>query len=699
MLAFRVPSPRTARVLSPETLAADFGPENPRARQAIQAIRDSGVAEATEAYYSLILDCLTARATRSSLMPTPSRAIAEPLFRRFCEYGIPHQSADLLKNLYLALFPRSARHRLGEYYTPDWLAEKLLEGTLGDDLGDPSKRVLDPACGSGTFLVLVIKHIRRHVGSGDVSPRKALDLILRNVVGFDVHPLAVRAARANYLLSLGELLQLSREPIDVPVYEADSVAHSVDLPGFDYVIGNPPWVNWQDLAEPYRRETMPLWEQYGLFPKRQTAIQTILGAAKYDLSMLMTYVAADRYLRTNGKLGFIVSQALFKTAAAGQGFRRFQLPDGTPLGVHRVEDFVKLRPFDFTANRTAMLILEKGRETEYPVAYRYHSPGQQRCWSARPISDPTSPWMAARPATLAAIQRILGRSEYRAREGANTGGANAVFWVELQASSPIRVTVRNFIEGARKAVPRVRTTMERDLLFPLLRGQNVARWRAIPEQSILITHRPGMKLRAIPEAEMKSTFPGVFSYVRRFETLLRERPAYKRYFKAIAPFYSLFNIGEYTFAPWKVVWREQALPFRAAVVGPAEDKVVIPDHKLMMVVAESESEAHYLCGALNSLPVSAAVAAYTIETQISTHVLQHIRVPRFSREDPIHRHLASASGKAHGAMRNSDREQLRRAEAAIDRWAARLWDLEERDIEEMREFLREFGLPDGIARR
>jgi len=80
-------------------------------------------------------------------------------------------------------------------------------------------------------------------------------------------------------------------------------------------------------------------------------------------------------------------------------------------------------------------------------------------------------------------------------------------------------------------------------------------------------------------------------------------------------------------------------------------------------------------------------------------VLQHIRVPRFSREDPIHRHLASASGKAHGAIRNDDREQLRRAEAAIDRWAARLWDLEERDLEEMREFLRELGLPAGIAPR
>jgi len=603
---------------------------------------------------------------------------------------LPREPADFFSDVYRQLFPEAVRRRLGEYYTPDWLAEKLLIATMEADWGDPEQRVFDPSCGSGVFLVQVIKQIRRRVAAGKIAPGRALKLILRNVAGCDVHALAVETARTNYLLALGDLAE---GVTDVPVYEADSVLRGPQLAPFDYVVGNPPWINWQNLPVDYRRETMALWEHYGLFPKRRAGIQTILGAAKYDLSMLMTYVAADRYLRPGGRLGFVVPQAFFRAAAAGQGFRRLQLPDGTPLGVCAVDDLVELKPFRDATNRTALLILEKGRETRYPVVYRYHRRGKQCEWRARPVApDPTSPWIAAPPAALSAIARVLGQSAYRAREGANTGGANAVFWIEVVRRSRGLITIRNITEGARKQVPATEGEVESNLIYPLLRGRNVQRWSTATEHSILVTHRPGMKLRAVPEAEIQAYFPGAFSYLTRFETLLRERPAYKRYFKPDAPFYSLFNIGEYTFAPWKIVWREQALPFTAAVAGPAGGTVPVPDHKLMIVPVDSEMEAHYVCGALNSLPVSAAVAAYAVQTQIATHVLEHIAVPQFRREDPIHRGLAAASQRAHTAVRNNASTHLDRAETAVNEWAARLWGLEKKHLDRMRDFLRELGI-------
>jgi hypothetical protein len=191
---------------------------------------------------------------------------------------------------------------------------------------------------------------------------------------------------------------------------------------------------------------------------------------------------------------------------------------------------------------------------------------------------------------------------------------------------------------------------------------------------------------------MRRLFPQAFAYLQRFESMLRQRPAYQRYFKPDAPFYSLFNIGDYTFAPWKVVWREQALPFTAAVVGSAFGKIVVPDHKLMLVPLESEAEACYLCAVLNSLPVSAAVAAYTIETQIDTHVLDHIAVPRFDRTQPVHRALASASRRAHSAREDNDRPLLEQAETAINDGAACLWGLSGHDLAEMRVYLREAGV-------
>lgn len=484
-----------------------------------------------------------------------------------------------------------------------------------------------------------------------------------------------------------------------------------------YIVGNPPWVNWENLPEAYRRSTMPLWEHYGLFPKRQKAMQTILGAAKYDISMLMTYVAIDRYLRRNGKLGFVISQTLLKSAGAGQGFRRFVLPDNTPIAPSLVEDMVQLKPFEGATNRTATIILNKGQSVKYPVEYQYYTrlargrgsaigfdtPYEEVItskiagfpWLAQPIStkDSTSAWISARSGALDALIRILGPSPYQAREGTNTGGSNAVFWVEVVGSRPGgNLIVSNITEGARKQVPSTQAAVEAELIYPLLRGANVERWKALTASSIIVTHISGMKLRAVPEAEMEGSFPKTFSYLKRFKDLLRKRPAFRRYFKDDAPFYSIFNIGNYTFSPWKVVWREQAFPFTAAVVGPIDGRVVIPDHKLMIVAVDLEEEAHYLCAVLNSMPVSAAVAAYAIEIQIDTHVLEHISVPRFNKKNSIHSHLAGLSRRAHSAVAQDDVDRLRGVEAEINDWVAKLWGLSEQHLSGIEVFLREVSL-------
>ncbi len=103
----------------------------------------------------------------------------------------PAGSRDLLKKLYQQLFPSSVRHDLGEYYTPDWLAEHVLDQL--DYIGDPDKRILDPACGSGTFLIMAINRVRRWYEENREHCRyDESDLcrkILANLVGFDLNRL------------------------------------------------------------------------------------------------------------------------------------------------------------------------------------------------------------------------------------------------------------------------------------------------------------------------------------------------------------------------------------------------------------------------------------------------------------------------------------------------------------------------------
>lgn len=138
----------------------------------------------------------------------------------------PSGSRDLLKGLYQGLFPRSIRHSLGEYYTPDWLAEEVMEQS--GYTGEPNSRLLDPACGSGTFLVAAINKVRlRYEQERESFPYDEGELcrkILENIVGFDLNPLAVMAARVNYLIALDEIIALGRVgTIEIPVYLCDSV--------------------------------------------------------------------------------------------------------------------------------------------------------------------------------------------------------------------------------------------------------------------------------------------------------------------------------------------------------------------------------------------------------------------------------------------------------------------------------------------
>lgn len=136
----------------------------------------------------------------------------------------PEATRDLLKKLYQYLVPGELRHDLGEYYTPDWLAELVLD-EVGYK-GSPEERLLDPACGSGTFLVLAIRHILDYA-EGSLAwrargEREVTAKILENVVGFDLNPLAVIAARTNYLLALGPLARHLAGK-DLPVYLCDSI--------------------------------------------------------------------------------------------------------------------------------------------------------------------------------------------------------------------------------------------------------------------------------------------------------------------------------------------------------------------------------------------------------------------------------------------------------------------------------------------
>ena len=142
----------------------------------------------------------------------------ERIMSHLTEYDLSQVHEDVLKGVYQQLIDPKDRHDLGEYYTPDWLCERIV-GKLLPKQG--YKSVLDPTCGSGSFLRAAITHFLEH--NPDGTPHERLQIILSHVQGIDIHPVAVTIARATYVLALGKLINSARKPIQIPVFMADSL--------------------------------------------------------------------------------------------------------------------------------------------------------------------------------------------------------------------------------------------------------------------------------------------------------------------------------------------------------------------------------------------------------------------------------------------------------------------------------------------
>ena len=192
---------------------------------------------------------------------------------------------------------------------------------------------------------------------------------------------------------------------------------------------------------------------------------------------------------------------------------------------------------------------------------------------------------------------------------------------------------------------------------------------------------------------MKDDYPKTYGYLKRFEEQLRQRSGYKKYLAPTKdPFYSIYNVGRYTLAPYKVVWREQASFLTAAVVGCLDRKPVIPDHKLMLAPCEGENEAHYLCACLSSAVAQFTVKSYAIETSVSTHVLNHLAIPKFDPAESLHRDLSELSKEAHQAKATAEEYKLSEIQEQIDETSASLWGLTSGELKDIQSSLKDLAV-------
>jgi hypothetical protein len=314
-------------------------------------------------------------------------------------------------------------------------------------------------------------------------------------------------------------------------------------------------------------------------------------------------------------------------------------------------------------------------------------------WIAKPI-DPAkqnSPWITGRPKALAHVTNIIGQSDYQGRHGSHTH-LSGVFWIEvIAARKDGQLLISNLHNSGKIKVRNVNMAVEEGLVFPLLRGRDVQRWAAKPNCSILLPQDLEDPAKGYPEREMQQTLPKTYSYFKQFEEQLRKRSGFKQFFDPkTAPFYSVYNVGSYTFSQFKVVWREQATFLTAAAAISEEGQnPIIPDHKLMLCPGRSEEEVHYICALLNSIPALFIVKSYGIETSISSHIFKYLSIERFDEKEKTHQSLAANSKALHKAAAGDDKGEVQVLEVENLELAAEYWGLEKSEVADIKGSLEE----------
>ena len=152
--------------------------------------------------------------------PSGAEIVGE-LARRLMSFDWENVDHDVLKSLYHSVIAPEVRHRLGEYYTPDWLASQIVDQVVTDPI---SQRVLDPACGSGTFVFYAVRKQLDAAAAAELPLAQALERVTGSVFGLDLHPVAVSLAQATYLLAIGrERLGQRTSNLAIPIYLGDSM--------------------------------------------------------------------------------------------------------------------------------------------------------------------------------------------------------------------------------------------------------------------------------------------------------------------------------------------------------------------------------------------------------------------------------------------------------------------------------------------
>jgi hypothetical protein len=483
------------------------------------------------------------------------------------------------------------RKRDGVYYTPEWVVRRIIEETVEPllarwkseagwpEAGDPSAeaaaaywerlraiRLIDPACGSGAFLIAALRYLEvEFAAATDAAVRAGAlasrpeeaeiteTILANNLFGVDINPASVEitqlslwlhTARANHPLSgLGRHILCGNSLVDSRFYnkrrlddaeERDRI-NTFDWKGefalgsFDVVIGNPPYVKLQNFVKV--NPDMAAWLVSG---STGEAPYVSTGTGNFDL-YLPFIEKGLQLLNEGGRMGYIAPN-LWPTLEYGAGLRSLVHKGGH---LEKWLDFRSFQVFEEATIYTAIQVFSKAPVEAIHLAFAPDGDISRADWSdsahALPyeeITAPLKPWLLAPSPVRSMIER-LGREGLPLGDRENTSAifqgiitsADHIYHLKRLAKNRYAFTPRR--NGDK--LPPVEVEIEDALMKPLVSGAEAKRFIEPHTDTFLLfpyrVEAEGVTL--LTQAEMAKRFPKAWKYLTSFETELRAREGKK----------------------------------------------------------------------------------------------------------------------------------------------------------------------------
>ena len=479
-----------------------------------------------------------------------------------------------------------------------------------------------------------------------------------------------------------------------PIILRNSFAPIMIANKFDYVVGNPPWISWGSMSKSYRKGALDVWKSYGIFEKNGYDKKTTHD----DFGMAVTYVSIDQYLKVGGEMIFLLPTSFLKSTKGGEGFRKLSIirnGQNIPFSIESVHDFSGVKLFSIP---TVAIRFHKGNTMQYPMKdYIIWTQKERRIkidshdkWDdvaskldsknliAQPVdqNNKQSAWLTLPDMEFA--NKVLDRSKerfYKGRKGVEPCGAKGVYVLKKPVlQSKGLLAIENDMSRQRRkdllVLGEQKGVIEDEFVFPMLGGRNLERWAVKSNEFMLVPHDIHNKY-GIPEKELEQRAPRTIQWLNYYhDGLLASRLQNGKFFNPdIQPFYRLDNIGEYTYSPYKVLWKEQAGSMSAVTIGSyfesvkgadkelfAGDKNIVVDSKVLMLALYNKEEAYYISGILNSPNIREVIDGYAISINRGTDVLKYLAIPKFDIENVLHCALSHKSLEIHSYMRKLSHE-------------------------------------------